>query len=286
MSARKKKEMDSQEVGLVMGLIAARYFFDTDDLHYGYWPDDVEVSKDNIKHAQELHSELILSTIPEGVHTILDVGCGGGALMKRLCDKGYAVEGVSPSGPLTARAREMVGPDGTIIESRFEDVVTDKRYDLILFSESFQYIRPAISLKQVNTLLKPDGHLLICDFFKKPTEEKSPIGGGRRLQPFYDEMARYPFTCLLDRDITKETARNYDLMNEFLEDVATPIWELMFAFLQTRHPRLTRFGRRIFRKKIASLENKYFSGQRTAETFAQYKTYRLMLYQRQPVMLH
>lgn len=264
-----------------MGLIAARYFFDTDDLHYGYWPDNLEVSKANIKKAQALHSELILSTIPDGVHTILDVGCGGGALMKRLRERGYAVEGVSPSGPLTARAREMAGPDCTIIESRFEDVVTDKQYDLILFSESFQYIKPALSLKQVYTLAKPNGHLLICDFFKKPTEEKSPIGGGRRLQPFYDEIARYPFTCLLDRDITKETARNFDLMNEFLESVGSPIWELLLTFLQTRHPRLTRLGQRLFRKKIANLEHKYFSGQRTAETFARYKTYRLMLYQRQ-----
>jgi hypothetical protein len=39
----RKKAMDSREVGLVMGLAAGKYFFGSDDLHYGLWTDDLPV---------------------------------------------------------------------------------------------------------------------------------------------------------------------------------------------------------------------------------------------------
>ena len=95
-------------------------------------------------------------------------------------------------------------------------------------------------------------------------------------------MQQYPFQKLVDEDITKETARNYDLINDFLNQVGQPIWDLTFRYCTANYPRTTHLARKIFRKKIDKLENKYFSGQRTAETFMQYKTYRLMLFQYTP----
>ena len=274
-----RKKMDSREVGLVVGLIFARYFLHTDDLHYGFWPDDLPVTPDNLQIAQEHHSDLILSAIPEGVQTILDVGCGGGALARRLLDRGYQVDGVSPSGPLTAHAKQRVGNESTIFESKFEEVQPGKTYDLILFSESFQYMKRARVFEQITSLLNPQGHLLICDFFRKPNTERGPIGGGHRWEAFQEELGKHPFENQLDQDITKETARNYDLVNDLLTEVGVPVWELIFAYGETNYPKVTKALRRIYRKKIDKLENKYFQGRRTAETFAEYKTYRLLRYQ-------
>lgn len=274
-----RKNMDSREVGLVVGLIFARYFLHTDDLHYGFWPDDLPVTPDNLQRAQEHHSDLILSSIPDGVKSILDVGCGGGALARRLLDRGYEVDGVSPSGPLTAHAKQRVGKECTIFESKFEEVKTAKRYDLILFSESYQYMKLERSFEQIQTLLNPNGYLLICDFFRKPKPERGPIRGGHRWEAFQEELGKYPFDNQLDQDITKETARNYDLVNELLTEVGVPVWDLLFAYGEANYPKLTKALRRIYRNKIDKLETKYFRGLRTAETFTEYKTYRLLRYQ-------
>lgn len=261
-----------------MGLAFGRYFLRTADLHYGLWPDDLEIRPENVKRAQELHSELILSTIPKGTRTILDVGCGAGALAKRLMERDYVVEGVSPSGPLTEEARKTIGPDGVIHAAPFEKLETNQRYDVILFSESYQYIDIQRSLEQCIALLNPGGHVLICDFFRRPGTPRGPIGGGHRWETFEEKMSAHPFTLLLDRDITRETARNYDLINSALMDVGVPAWRLAFQYLAANYPRATRLGKRLFRKRLEKLERKYFSGQRTSATFEEYKTYRLLLY--------
>lgn len=275
----KKKAMDSREVGLVMGLAAGKYFFGSDDLHYGLWTDDLTVKPENIRKAQDQHSSLLLGAIPADVKTILDVGCGAGALARRLVDKGYVVECVSPSGPLTAEARKKLGTDCPIFEVPFEAVETTKKYDMVLFSESYQYIKLERSIEQVRNLLRPGGYMMICDFFRRTSEERGPIRGGHKIEPFRELVGRYPFRNLLDQDITKETARNYDLMNDFLNQVGVPIWDLAFRYCEANHPRTTRIARKVFRKKIEKLEQKYFQGLRTAETFTRYKTYRLLLYQ-------
>ncbi len=278
----KKKAMDSREVGLVMGLAAGKYFFGSDDLHYGLWTDDLPVIPDNIRKAQDQHSALLLKTIPQDVKHILDVGCGAGALAKRLVDQGYDVECVSPSGPLTAEARKKLGTDFCIYEMPFEAVETDKKYDMVMFSESYQYIKLERSIEQVSKLLRPGGYLMICDFFRRSAEERGPIRGGHKIQEFEQVICNYPLTKKVDQDITKETARNYDLMNNFLNEVGVPIWDLAFRYCTANYPRTTKLARKLFRKKIEKLEKKYFQGLRTAETFTRYKTYRLLLYQYNP----
>jgi SAM-dependent methyltransferase len=275
----KKKAMDSREVGLVMGLAAGKYFFGSDDLHYGLWTDGLAVKPENIRKAQDQHSQLLLDTIPADVKTILDVGCGAGAMAKRLVDRGYTVTCVSPSGPLTAEARKKLGPDVPILEMPFESVETSAKYDMVMFSESYQYIKLERSIEQISNLLRPGGYLMICDFFRRTAEERGPIRGGHKIEVFREIISKYPLISLVDRDITKETARNYDLMNDFLNQVGVPVWELAFRYCTVNYPRTTAIARRLFRKKIEKLEKKYFQGHRTAETFTRYKTYRLLLFQ-------
>ena len=60
-------KVSSKEAGLEIGLVLGRFLFNTDHLHYGYWPDDLPIKPSNFKDAQDLHSKLILDIIPEGV---------------------------------------------------------------------------------------------------------------------------------------------------------------------------------------------------------------------------
>ena len=77
-----EKKISPNEVGLEVGLVLSKFFFKTEHLHFGFWPDDLEISVDNLKKSQDYHSEKIINSIPSDVSTILDVGSGSGGLAK------------------------------------------------------------------------------------------------------------------------------------------------------------------------------------------------------------
>ena len=276
----KKRRVETKELGLLAGLIFGKYFFKTEDLHYGYWTDDLEVNKSNFAKAQENHSNLIISHIPEYTKTILDVGCGVGTLAAKLIRRGFSVDCVSPSPALTERVRKTLGDRSDIYECLFEEMESDKRYDLLLFSESFQYVKLPTVLQQSHRFLKEGGYLLICDFFKTDVKGKSPLGGGHRLSRFYDAISEYPFETVKDIDITEQTASNLDLVHEMLDSVGIPIWKLIFYYLDNSRPLISKFLKWKYRKKMEKINKKFFSGEINAESYRKYKSYRLLLYRK------
>jgi hypothetical protein len=125
--------------------------------------------------------------------------------------------------------------------------------------------------------------LLISDFFRNETPERGPFGGGHRMEAFRHEVARYPLCNLIDRDITAQTAPNIDLVQDFTMQVVLPIQERLWSFCRRSFPLPTRAARWLFRRPLAHAETKYLTGQRTGANFSKYKTYRLMLFQNQPL---
>lgn len=275
----KAKTASTRELGLDLSLIVANYLFKTEHLHYGYWTDDLPLEMSNLRRAQENYADFLLGHIPEGVRTILDVGMGTGALARRLVAAGYQVDCVSPSPNLTKRAHMLLGEEQTIYECRYEDLTTEKRYDLILFSESFQYINLEAALSVSHQHLNNEGYLLICDFFRKETPDPGPFGGGHSLKEFRRQIALYPLRDLVDKDITAQTAPNLDLVADFVEKVAAPMKEQVFGFLGSRYPLPFRALRWMFQRPLARAEDKYFTGKRTGANFQIYKSYRLLLFQ-------
>ena len=62
--------MHSRELGLVL----AQQLGDVQDLHYGLWGPDLELSFSNLRTAQQRYSDMILSQLPATTHEI----CGAG----------------------------------------------------------------------------------------------------------------------------------------------------------------------------------------------------------------
>lgn len=276
----RKKKIDTREIGLHIPSILAGYFLKSEDLHFGYWTDDLPFELLNLTRAQERHSDFLITHIPETVKTILDVGCGTGKLAERLLNKGYRVDCVSPSHFFAERTRKLLGGRSHIFECRYEKLETENRYDLILFSESFQYVKLEKAIGNSFRFLNEGGHLLICDFFATEAKGKSSIGGGHNLVRFYHQIGRYPFKLVKDIDITRHTAPNIDLVNDFMMNAGLPIWNLVSHFLKNNHPFIARFIRWKYRKKIAKIRQKHLTGTRNAAHFTTYKTYRLLLYQK------
>ena len=121
------------------------------DLHYGYWTDDLELTPQNLPRAQARYTDELTADIPAGVRSILDVGCGAGNTARKLLERGYEVDCVSPNAWLTAEARKVLGNHARVFESKFEDLTLDRTYDLILFSESSLFMKAVQALAKAAT---------------------------------------------------------------------------------------------------------------------------------------
>ncbi|MCK4666076.1 methyltransferase domain-containing protein [Candidatus Dependentiae bacterium] len=278
----KKRKYDSKEAGLAVSLIMGKYFLKAEDLHYGYWTEDMELDISNMVKAQAKYSEQLISHIPEGVKTILDVGGGAGMTTKRLLEKGYKVDCLTPSPDLAAAARKNIGKGSDVFETKFEDLKTDKKYDLILFSESFQYIPTRYSIPKSLKILNKNGYILISDFFKTGAPgQKSALSGGHTLSKFLEFIEDFPLELIKDVDITDFTAPNMDIVNGFIIQVAQPMWNIIFKYFDMNYPKGFKVLKKIYRKKIEKTEKKFFAGRLNGEQFKIHKTYRIMLYKGQ-----
>ena len=276
----KKNKVSSQKMGLYIGLVIGRFFMGSEDLHYGYWPNGKDASVQNFAHAQDRHSELIMDQIPENINYILDVGGGSGNLALKLINNGHRVDCVIPSAFLAEQAKTKLGNESVIHICGFEQMPSTKTYDLIIFSESFQYVKMKKSLQKIEKMTSPNGHLLICDFFRRDLPEKSPIGGGHSWQGFKDTISTLPFQQVTDLDISLETAPTIDLLDQFCQDVLMPISEMSGSYLQYNYPYLTALLNWKLKKRIEKIRRTYLSGDLNGESFKKFKTYRLLLYKR------
>ena len=163
----KNEKVSSKEVGLEIGLVISRFLYKTEHLHYGYWPEELEIIPENLRKAQDFHSELILDAIPKNVETILDVGSGSGGLAEKLVKEGYKVHCVSPSEYLADAIEEKLGDEVKVFRTTCQDLELTQKYDLVIFSESFQYVQVNQALEKSIEALKTNNHLLICDYRKR-----------------------------------------------------------------------------------------------------------------------
>lgn len=272
-----------QHLGLSAGFIAGRHFLGLTDLHFGYWSDRLTPSIENLKAAQEEYSAFVLEHIPVDATRVLDVGSGAGGFARRLLSQGSRkVDCVSPCPSLNGEAQHVLGKHGRMCECRYEDLNVDAAmtYDAVVFCESFQYINMRVSLQQAARHLCVCGTLLICDFFRKQVEGKSPIGGGHKLDVFWDTIPQYPFVLVDQIDITERTAPTFDVINQVFDQVLRPIWTETHEALVITHPVWTRLLRWGFGARIEKAEEKYFKGVRTSKSFKTFKTYQLLRFQR------
>ena len=271
-------KVKSNIIGLDIGLAFGRFFLNTEDLHFGYWPNSEKPTSKNFSWAQENHSKLIIDKIPKGARKILDVGSGSGNLALKLLNSGFEVDCVIPSEFLAQAVKEKIEDRGIIHICKFEEFDATRKYDVIIFSESFQYVNINISLEKVQKVLTQGGHLLICDFFRREIYEKSLMGGGHQWKKFQDEICSTKLKLINDMDITDGTAPTVDFLDQFCQEVLKPVGEMTGEYMMSNYPKITSILMWKFQNRLDKIKLRYLSGTVNGESFKKFKTYRLLLY--------
>ena len=277
---KNKNKIKSNIIGLDMGLALGRFFLGTEDLHFGYWPDGKKPTAGNFALAQENHSKLIMDAIPDGTKRILDVGSGSGSLALKLLNSGYEVDCIIPSEYLAVAVKEKLGSRGKTHICKLEDFNCQELYDLVIFSESFQYVNMIVSLEKIGKILNHEGHLIICDFFRLDVPERSLMGGGHSWVAFNKAIEMTSFELISDTDITNGTAPTIDFLDQFCQEVLKPVGSMTGEYMLSNYPKLTRILIWKFKRRIEKIKSRYLNGDVNGDSFKKFKTYHLLLYKK------
>ncbi len=282
MARRSSRRIDSRAVGLDIALAAARFLTGRENLHYGLW-EGLEVNAGNLGRAQEAYTERLFAFagLDDGrPRRILDIGGGAGETARKLLALGHEVEIVIPSEVLAARCRENA-PAARVHECRFEDFASDERFDICLFSESFQYIPPRIALEKAAALLTEGGEIVISDCFRSPDyrkeNEEVVVGGGHRIERYREALVDLGLEVLAEEDITRAVAPSVEIEQDFYNVVGFAISRIDRE-LRERKPWLRRSLAALLRlfideRRRRRLDQRLNHRTRTAENFTRNNIY-------------
>lgn len=185
-------------------------------LHYGYWEPlpkkDEELTLTRLRAAQEAYAAKLLSFIPANTKTVLDVGCGIGGNAAYLCDRGFIVEGLAPDALQQERFIKNTNNQVPFYLTRFEDFHTSHPYDLVLFSESSQYIAVEDLAQGAVHLLNSGGYLLLADMMRSDAEYREGIFSNCHVvSELQTALFQAGFKLIKTEDISTSVAPTIDL---------------------------------------------------------------------------
>ncbi|HVR28738.1 MAG TPA: methyltransferase domain-containing protein, partial [Thermoanaerobaculia bacterium] len=276
-----------------------RFLHDTlglEHLHYGLWDrDDRELTFTALRRAQERYAHRLLeviATLP--VADVLDVGCGFGTNASLLAHHGYRVALLSPDPYQLARIE-----NGFMAKhlTRFEEFVPSDYCDLVLMSESSQYVRDLDRLFAVAaSALRQPGYLLIADYFtRRPRgERRHPIErSGHAIDELRTKARAAGFELQLDEDISEAVLPTLELAARLVDQHLTRTLRDLdtdFSAKCGRTRPLSRWMRRQLKYRslcmaIHWVERRVASDFRPRidpDAFRRLKEYRILLFQRGP----
>lgn len=260
---------------------ALRFYSDVlglEHLHYGLWQADEETNLANLKAAQGRYQQAIIDLLPPPSARILDVGCGTGELSKALQAAGYQLEGLSPDKNHIDSYAEKVG--APFHHCLFEEFKPTRRYDVIIMSESCQYIAMDKLFAGLAETMNDTAIWIVVDYFVKDGTHGVLAKSGHSYTAFQRAVADSDLTLDYDRDITDAVLPTLDFASDLISR-----GELALSMLKQRidqrsyvMSKLVKIILWLARKEIKKLDDNRILIDSAA--FQRAKTYRLMRFKR------
>ncbi len=138
--------------------------------------EDADVAR-NYRHRQPYPAEIfeILERLLVEPPTVLDAGCGTGALTIGLARFAERVDGIDPSAAMLREACWMPGADNARIrwiQGTAEAAPLDPPYGLVTAGVSIHWMEPDIVMPRFGAALAPGGRLAIVDMDSTYGEQK------------------------------------------------------------------------------------------------------------------
>ncbi|AFZ25689.1 2-polyprenyl-3-methyl-5-hydroxy-6-metoxy-1,4-benzoquinol methylase [Cylindrospermum stagnale PCC 7417] len=258
-----------------MGLTGSSY------LHYGYWeplpsPGE-ELTLTRLRAAQEAYAAKLLSFIPGDTNTILDVGCGIGGNAAYLLDRGFTIEGLAPDPLQQERFIQNTNGKAPFHLTIFEDFRSQKCHDLILFSESSQYIAAKDIAQGAARLLNSGGYLLLADMMRSDAEYKDGIFSNCHVAKELEvAMVQAGFKLIKSEDISKAIAPTIDLCLDTFQTFGLTTIKYIADIVAIAVPPIHRLGSLLFKRW---LEKPIAEGLAARTIFDRHLCYEIQLWQ-------
>ncbi|MEH2252229.1 methyltransferase domain-containing protein [Nostoc sp.] len=258
-----------------IGLINTSY------LHYGYWEPlpaaGEELTITRMRAAQIAYAAKLFSFIPEGTKTVLDVGCGIGGNAVYLCDRGLSVEGLAPDVLQQEKFIKNTNSQIPFYLTRFEDFHTSRSYDLVLFSESSQYIAVDDLAQGAARLLSSGGYLLIADMMRSDAEYRKGIFSNCHVaSELQTALIQTGFKLIKTEDISSQIAPTIDLCLENFRTFGLTTIKYIADVVAIAVPPLHALGRLAFKRW---LEKPIVEGLAARTIFDNHLCYQIQLWQ-------
>lgn len=241
--------------GLDLELFFCTEILKLTSLHYGYWEENEKLTAEDkkltlacLRDAQQKYTDILIEAIPSNVKSILDVGCGIGDVSRTLSELEYDVTAISPDSN-HAKYFENQPAQLTFLQTKFEDLDIDDKFDLILMSESQNYFPTEIGFHQCTTLLSSKGYLLVSGMFRK--DSGSEIAEVPNTIDDYAKTAQKHGLLLIENvDITQNILPTIDFIYESMVSYVEPSVKMLNQFISSISPLKSAFIKFFFRKQI------------------------------------
>ena len=241
--------------GLDLELFFCTEILKLTSLHYGYWEEreklkeeGTKLTLDCLRNAQQKYTDVLIEAIPKNVKSILDVGCGIGDVSRALSKLEYDVTAISPDSNHVKYFENHLSKL-TFLQTKFEDLKIDRKFDLILMSESQNYFPTEIGFRQCTTLLLPKAYLLVSGMFRKDSgSEFTELTN--TIEDYARTAEKHGLLLIENIDITQNILPTIDFIHKSMERYVDPSVTMLNQFISSIAPIKSWFIKVFFRKQI------------------------------------
>ncbi|MBI3214116.1 MAG: class I SAM-dependent methyltransferase [Mycobacterium sp.] len=141
--------------------------------------------------------------LPEGAHTVLDLGAGTGKLTTRLVERGLDVVAVDPIAEMLEVLRSALPDTPALLGTAEEIPLPDNSVDAVLVAQAWHWVDPERAIPEVIRVLRPGGRLglvwntrdersgWVKDLGRIIGHEDDPLSQGVSLPTPFTDVARH-----------------------------------------------------------------------------------------------